>query len=70
MSQDEEIESLRQENRELKERVAHLEALVQKLQEQMAKEEVSELRTRPGKLIESGKNPFQNERACGDNERK
>jgi transposase len=38
MSKDEELDHLRQENKELKERVAQLEALVQKLQEQMAKD--------------------------------
>jgi transposase len=38
MSKDEELEHLRQENKQLKERVAQLEALVQKLQEQIAKD--------------------------------
>src|SRR5690242_2962632 len=38
MSEKEELERLRQENKELKERVAQLEALVQKLQEQTAKD--------------------------------
>jgi hypothetical protein len=28
-------------------------------------QEVSELRTRPGKLMESGENPFQNARSGG-----
>ena len=38
MSQEKELEHLREENKELKERVAQLEALVQKLQEQMGKD--------------------------------
>jgi cell division protein FtsB len=38
MSKDEELERLRQENKELRERVDQLESLVQKLQEQMVKD--------------------------------
>ncbi|HEX4205581.1 MAG TPA: DUF6444 domain-containing protein [Ktedonobacteraceae bacterium] len=38
MSKDEEVEYLRQENRELKERITQLEAQLQKVQEQLAKD--------------------------------
>src|SRR5258707_15196219 len=47
MSKDEEIEALRQENRELKERVAHLEGQLQVLHEQVSKDSQTAVSRRP-----------------------